>query len=151
MAFFKYTDLCQKNGFFKSYKYLTNIFWIVDVWFFEKAFLLWVKKRGLFVFFVFCFVVSLLLAAFNLEKKAFYYILTAFWRPPYQNAYENQVYIPQIVRKNVTGISNIFQHGEGMVVFKPHFFMMTFQDFRDIWWWLTLFLLIFIPKFLYDS
>ena len=111
-----------------------------------------------------------------------------------ENAYENQVYVAQIVRKNIIAISNIFwrlafnmarecwcsmpiaswwfldltfillgylvmlfcslfffQHGQRMVVFKPCFFMVTFQDFRELWRWITYFLLIFRPKFLFDS
>ena len=49
---------------------------------------------------VFCFVVPLLLTTFNLENKAFYYILTAFWCSKYENAFENQTYVAQMVRKN---------------------------------------------------
>ena len=30
----------------------------------------------------------------------------------------------------------IFQHGEGVVVFKSHFFMMTFHNFWELWMWI---------------
>ena len=49
---------------------------------------------------VFCIVVPLLLTTFNLENKAFYCILTTFWRSKYENEFENQIYVAQIVRKN---------------------------------------------------
>ena len=41
--------------------------------------------------------------------------------------------------------------GEERVVFKSHFFVMTLPDFWYHWKWITSFLLIFRPKFLYDS
>ena len=80
----------------------------------------------------FCFVVSLLLTTFNLENKAFYYIVTAFWYSKFENAYENQVYVAQIVRKNERHwhfkyfLAPIFQYGEGIVMFKLRFFMIIF-------------------------
>ena len=64
--------------------------WLLS-WFFEKAFLLQVKKLSFSFFFVFLFVViSLLLTTFNLVSKAFCYILTPFWPSKYENAHENQ-------------------------------------------------------------
>ena len=125
-------------------------------WFFEKVFLLRVKKLYfsvfLFLLLFFCFVVSLLLTAFYLENMAFYYILTSFWRSKYENPYQNQIYVAQIVRKNKPHWHckyfwvPIFQHGERMVMFKPRFFMMTFQVFRELWRWISSFLLIFSPS-----
>lgn len=80
------------HSFFKSHKYLKNILdgrhWS---WIFEKACLLRVKRRGFFILFVllFCFVVSFFLTAFNLENKAFYYVLPL--AVSWYAAYENQV------------------------------------------------------------
>ena len=161
-------------------------------WFFEKGFFLWMKRRCFS--FVFCFDVYLLLTAFGLDNKVFYYNVTAFWRSKSENAFENQVYVAQIVRKIIIAIPNIFRRlvfnmarewwysipvaswrlleltfillgyfgnvilqfvyfstWREMVVFKPCFFMVTFQGFRELWRWITSFLLIFRLNFLYDS
>ena len=102
-TFFKSTDQSQKIAFLKATNN-QNIFWMVD----EKESLSLVSEKVKFNCF-FYFVASLLLTAFNLEKnKVFYYILTAFWHSKYENAYENQVYLAQIVHKTIIGISNIF-------------------------------------------
>ena len=90
-------------------------------------------------------VVSLLIIAFNLEIKVFYCLNYVFQRI----AYENQVYITQVVIKSVIITLSIFQHGEQMMVFKTRFFMMIFQDFKELWRWITSFVIL-KPKFLYD-
>ena len=51
-----------------------------------------------------------------------------FWR----SAFENQICIAQIVSKSVISIWNIFQQGGGMVVFNARFFMVVFQDFKEL-------------------
>ena len=150
-------------------------------------------KRRCFSF-VFCFDVYLLLTAFGLDNKVFYYNVTAFWRSKSENAFENQVYVAQIVRNIIIAISNIFRRlvfnmarewwysipvaswwlleltfillgyfgnvifqfvyfstWREMVVFKPCFFTVTFQGFRELWRWIISFLLIFRLNFLYDS
>ena len=97
-------------------------------WFFEKGFFLWMKRRCFS--FVFCFDVYLLLTAFGLDNKVFYYNVTAFWRSKSENAFENQVYVAQIVRKIIIAISNIFRR-------------LVFNMAREWWysipvasWWL---------------
>ena len=35
------------------------------------------------------------------------------------------------------GVSNIFQHGKPMVVFKSTFFIIIFQDSTELWSWIT--------------
>ena len=70
------------------------------------------------------FVVSLLLTAFNLENKAFYNVVAAFWRLKYEDTYENQVLIAQIVCKKECHwhfkyfMAPIFHYGEGIVMIK---------------------------------
>ena len=88
----------------------------------------------------FCCVASLLLTTFNLENEAFYYVVTAFWHSKYENACKNQVYVAQIVSKNERHwhfkyfLVSIFQYGEGIVMFKPRFFMIIFGfNFHSTW------------------
>ena len=71
---------------------------------------------------------------------AFYYIVTAFWRSKYENAHENEVSVAQIVRKSEPHwhfkyfLAPIFQYGEGIVIFKPRFFMTIFGfKLRSTW------------------
>ena len=56
--------------------------------------------------------------------------------------HESQVCIALQSVLNYIGIdhiNHIFQHGEQMVVFNSSFFMMIFQDLKEIWKWISLF------------
>ena len=77
----------------------------------------------------------------------FYYTVTAFWRSKYENAYEFHVYVAQIVRKNERHwylkyfLAPIFQYGEGIVIFKPHFSMIIFGfNLHSTWLFLVVIL-----------
>ena len=56
---------------------------------------------------LFCFDTYLVITAFSLENKAFYCNVTVFWHSKSKDVYENQVYLAQILCKNIA-ISNIF-------------------------------------------
>ena len=61
-------------------------------------------------------------------KTKYFTVLTIFGSQDMRTSSK----LKQIVRNNVIGISNIFQHGEEMVVLKPGFFIMIFQHFREL-------------------
>ena len=73
-------------------------------------------------------VVFLLLVAFNFNK---YFLMVQLY--VFCLTYENLVYIAQKVRRNTTVSSNILQHGERMLMFKPYFFLIIFLDFGELW------------------